>query len=163
MSAKDEQPVKIYRYGLQVGNAELPKGSSADCAAISKHIEAHWGKVETVFHELCSDYVHVDVHYVKATKERPFHTLITSGMSDRPMRAPDGAEDFRYSELVISLPPEWPLDEESFKDEKNWWPIRWLKKLARFPHEYDTWFTWGHTIPNDDPPVPFAENTKFCC
>ena len=111
----------------------------------------------------CSDYVHVDVHFVKATKQRPFHTLITSGMSDRPMRSPDGAEDYRYSELVISLPPDWPLDKESLRDEQNWWPVRWLKKLARFPHEYNTWMMWGHTIPNDDPPVPFAANTKLCC
>ena len=35
--------------------------------------------------------------------------------------------------------------------------------LARFPHEYDTWLGWGHTVPNGDPPVPFADNTRLCC
>ena len=163
MGTPEREPARILRHERRTGDAEIPRGSAEDYDAIAKHIETHWGKVETVFHELMSDYVHVDVHFVKATKGRPFHTLITSGMSDRPMPAPEGAEDLRYSELVISLPPDWPLDKESFKNELNWWPIRWLKKLARFPHEYNAWVMWGHTIPNDDPPVPFATNTKFCC
>jgi hypothetical protein len=163
MGPPKKEPARILRHERRSSDAELPSGGAGDYTAISNHIETCWGKAETVFHELCSDYVHVDVHFVKATKQRPFHTLITSGMSDRPMHAPEGAEDYRYSELVISLPPDWPLDEESFKDEQNWWPIRWLKKLARFPHEYDTWIMWGHTIPNDDPPVPFAKNTRCCC
>ena len=34
--------------------------------------------------------------------------------------------------------------------------------LARLPHEYDTWLWYGHTIPNDDPPEPYAPNTEVC-
>ena len=36
---------------------------------------------------------------------------ITSGMSDLPMSAPPGAEECRYAELMISLPPSWLLDK----------------------------------------------------
>ena len=35
--------------------------------------------------------------------------------------------------------------------------------LARFPHEYDTWLWYGHSLPNGDPPQHFADNTDLCC
>jgi len=63
---------------------------------------------------------------------------------------------------MTCLPPDWRLTQEDFKNESWYWPIRWLKILARFPHEYDTWLWEGHTIPNGDPPEPFADNTQFC-
>jgi hypothetical protein len=47
--------------------------------------------------------------------------------------------------------------------ERWYWPIRWLKTLARLPHEYKTWLSAGHTVPNGDPPQPFAPETKLCC
>src|SRR5206468_473160 len=47
--------------------------------------------------------------------------------------------------------------------EKNWyWPVRWLRWMARFPHEHDTWFAFGHTMPNGDPPQPLTPETKLC-
>lgn len=66
------------------------------------------------------------------------------------MTVPD-PEVPRYAELVISLPPFWPLDEQSWRDERHYWPVRLLKTLGRLPHEYDTWLGVGHTIPNGDP------------
>ncbi len=77
------------------------------------------------------------------------------------MKTPEGAEQMQYGELVLTLPPDWPLSQEAFKDEKNYWPIRWLKTLARLPHDYDTWISFGHTIPNGDPPQPFDSSTKL--
>ena len=69
-----------------------------------------------VFHELISDQVHIDLHWVKPTAERPFHTLVTSGMSNLPMTTPPGAEEVRYAELSICLPADWKLSEEDFKE-----------------------------------------------
>lgn len=100
---------------------------------------------------------------MKPTAQRPYHTLITSGMSDKPMTVPAGAENLRHAEMLISLPAEWPISEEAFRDYRNFWPVRWLKTLARFPHEYDTWLSFGHTLPNEDPPQPYADNTELCC
>ena len=89
---------------------------------------------------------------------------ITTGMSDKPMHVPDGAEDFRYAELVVCLPPDWKLTKEDFANEANYWPIRLIKSLARLPHEYDTWLGPGHSIPNGgDDPQPYADNTRLCC
>jgi hypothetical protein len=153
----------IYRHKARTIPFQLTAGDGALIDNIGDHIERHIGEVETVFHELVSDLVHVDVHFIPATAERDYHVLVTTGMSEAPMNVPAGAEEFRFAELAICLPRSWPLTQESFKDENNYWPVRWLKILARMPHEYDTWLGPGHTVPNGDPPEPFAENTKLCC
>lgn len=140
---------------------EFAIGDSDNMEAISAHIDRHLGKVETVFHELISDKVHIDVHIVAPTPERPYYALVTSGMSDRPMTAPEGAEDFRHAELYLFLPADWPMGDEAWKNDDNYWPVRALKFLARFPHDYSTWLSYGHTIPNGNPPQPFADNTAL--
>ena len=98
---------------------------------ISAHIEEHIGPIDYVFHELVSEYVHIDIHRVPPQKQRPFYTLVTSGMSEQPMTVPNGAETLRFTELMLSLPPHWRLSMEDFRDERNYWPIRLLKVLAR--------------------------------
>jgi hypothetical protein len=82
-------------------------------------------------------------------------------MSDLPMQGAD-PED-RYAELVLCLPPTWKLSQQAFKDQRNYWPVEWLKRVARLPHEYQTWVGAGHTIPNGDPPEPFDDSTDMCC
>jgi suppressor of fused protein SUFU len=152
--------MSIFRHERASEKWELDGPGAENIAAITEHVEKFWGPVGTVWHEIVSDYVHIDVLPVPPTPDKPFHTFITSGMSDRPMKA---AEQQFYGELLISLPADWPVDDTSTKDERNWWPIGQLKYLARFPHQYDTWLDFGHKVPNGDPPQPFAENTAFCC
>jgi hypothetical protein len=138
-----------------------PAFDSPDGVKIEQHIEKHIGKIETVYHELVSDLVHVDVFFIKPTPQKNHITLVTSGMSSRAMKAPPQAEKWQYAELLICLPPDWPLNDEALEDERKYWPIRQLKMLARLPHEYDTWLWYGHTIPNGNPAQPFASNTKL--
>lgn len=158
---KSESGSPIYRYNQD--DQKAFEGASGDPSTeeIADHIEKHVGKIHLVLHEIISEQVHIDVYWVKPTPERPFHTFVTSGMSDKPMNTPEGVEGCDYAELSICLPEDWKLSEEDLNDENNYWPIRWLKYLARFPHEYNTWFGFGHTIPNGDPAEPFAENTKL--
>ncbi len=167
----------IYNYENLTPKEYTPAlGDGENIEAISEHIEKHVGKVELVFHEIISDLVHIDVHWVKPSEDFPFHKLITSGMSDMPMHAPEGMEAFKYAELCILLPADWQLegvekenetellnDENNLEDENYYWPIRWLKIIARFPHEYDTWVWDGHSIPNGENAEPFADNTKLGC
>lgn len=129
---------------------------------ISNHIEAYLGPVKTVFHEVVSDTVHIDVHFINPTEAFPFARLVTSGMSDLPMLIPEGSEVPNYAELMITLPGNWHLDQKSFEDEGWYWPVRLIKSLARLPHKYGTWLGWGHTIPNGDPAEPYAPNTSLC-
>jgi Suppressor of fused protein (SUFU) len=138
-----------------------PDLSQSNLAAVDAHIEEHLGQVDFVWHELVSDLVHIDIHVIKPTPQRNWYTLVTSGMSDRPMHSPEGAEDYRYAEVMMCLPPTWKLGQEHFKDEQNYWPIRWLKMLARLPHEYNTWLSYWHTVPNGDPAEPLANNTSL--
>ncbi len=140
----------------------------ADDERITAHLARTLGAPDFVWHELISDGVHVDVHVVPAAPDRPYITLVTAGMSARPMTLPAdaGAEhtaEWSHAELCIFLPPDWPLTEAALKDERqgNYWPIRLLKTLARLPHDYNTWLGWGHSIPNGDPAQPYAPDTKL--
>jgi hypothetical protein len=155
----------VYRYSDETRPSpfEMAIGDSENIERISEHIERYCGPIGTVMHELVSDLVHIDVHCVAPTEERPYHTLVTSGMSDRPMSAPEQVAECQYAELMLCLPPNWPLDDKSLEDGKHYWPIYLLKMLARFPHKFNTWLWWGHTMPNGDPAEPYADNTQLCC
>jgi hypothetical protein len=156
----------IYRHETRTKPFEPAFGDEKAIDAITRHIEKFIGPADNVFHELISDLVHVDIHVVQPTPERNWYTLVTSGMSDKPMTVPDDdpeLQEFKHAELLMCLPPDWPMDQESWEDENNYWPIRWLKIMARMPHEYDTWLGWGHTVPNGDPPEPLAPGTEMCC
>jgi hypothetical protein len=153
----------IFRHKPREKAFDLVTGDEQSIQAIVDHIETHLGKIDMVFHELISDLVHIDVHEIKPTPERNFWTLVTTGMSDRPMTVPDGVDDARFAELMICLPPSWKVSEKGFQEEANYWPIRLLKILSRLPHEYDTWLAPGHTVPNGDPPEPYVPKTEFCC
>lgn len=131
---------------------------------VQEHVEHFFGTVDLVFHEIVSDSIHLDVLYVKPTTEQPFHTFVTMGMSNMPMTATHETDGGPFAELMICLPEEWEVpdqydvigDPETYE---IYWPIYWLKTLARFPHEHNTWLGSGHTIPNGDPAQPFATNT----
>jgi hypothetical protein len=152
----------VYRH-VRSKPFEHAVGDPESLQVIGGHIARHVGDPATVFHEIVSDLVHIDIHVVAPTPARNYYTLVTTGMSDRPMNVPKGMENFSHLELFLSLPPTWPMDEKAapFKDERNYWPIRLLKILARLPHEYDTWLGLHHTMPNGDPPAPWADNTRL--
>ncbi|HEX2078893.1 MAG TPA: suppressor of fused domain protein [Longimicrobium sp.] len=164
----DEEPelsesgAPIYRYEAPSDEETISGGDGDLIQAVSDHVERHLGPVTQVFHEIVSPTVHVDVHWVAPSRRRPWHILATSGMAERPMNVPEELAEWAFAELVVALPASWPIGMEAFQDEANYWPIRWLKILARFPHEYNTWLGHGHTMPNGDPPEPFAPSTRLC-
>lgn len=132
---------------------------------ISRHIQRTVGPISTVFHEIVSDDLHIDVHHVRSTFLRRYEVFVTSGMSAKPMTVPDDMRDFAYAEVLAILPRGWPATKESWFDERNYWPIRLLKDLARYAHHNATWLGYGHTVANGDGdagPKPYAENTRLC-
>lgn len=146
-------------YDNPEGDPDLGDESAHDLEILSNHISRWWGDEPEVFHEIVSEYVHIDLHIVPATTERPYHVVITSGMSDRAMTAKDGTN--YYCELLLALPPDWPIRKEDFNDERFWWPFRHLKQTARFPHVFKTCLWYGHTVSNEDPPQPFHETALY--
>ncbi len=147
------------KYDGPKGDPKLGAESAQDLELLGQHITQWWGDAPEVFHEIASEYVHIDLHIVPASADRTHHTVITTGMSDRPMKFK--GED-RYCELLLALPPEWPIKKESFVDEAVWWPFRHLKQTARFPHVYETFLWYGHTVANEDPPKPYHQTANFC-
>lgn len=163
---KDQDNNSIYYHDekIEPESQETVYCTESEMQAIEEHVEKYIGEITWVMHEIVSDNLHIDVLIVEPTPERNFYTLITLGMSALPMFVPEDSEISPYAELMICLPPDWVIkqteentDDEP-ADEKNYWPVRWLKMLARFPIDYKTWLGYGHSIPNGE---HFANNTKL--
>jgi len=124
---------------------------------IEKHIANGFGKFDNVLHELVSPDIHVDICVINPTPERNYYTLVTMGMGAHRMNVPKEAKKMGIdrAEVLIALPPDWDIQSD---DEKWYWPLRWLKVLARLPGEHKTWLGYGHTVPNG---APFAENIEL--
>ena len=124
---------------------------------VQRHIERRIGHFNRVFHEIVSPDIRVDVAIIEPTPERNYYTLVTMGMGAHRMTVPRDleGENFDRAELIICLPPDWPLNSSN---EMWFWPVKWLKVMARLPGEQHTWLAWGHTVSNNE---PLAENTKL--
>lgn len=125
--------------------------------ALEAHIDKFFGHSDHVFHEIASPDIHVDIFIVEPTAERNYYTLVTSGMGAHRMNVPKELAEYKLerAEIVVYLPADWNISDH---EEKNYWPLRWLKILARLPLEEDSWLGWGHSVPNGK---PFAENTQL--
>ena len=124
--------------------------------ALETYIKENIGEFDEVFHELVSPDIHCDIYIVKPTPERNYYTLVTGGMGAYHMNIPEDFSGSPFAEMVIHLPATWNIKSE---EEKDYWPIRWLKILSRLPIEQDTFLAWGHTVPTGEP----LEGTKFTC
>ncbi len=126
---------------------------------IDKHLDQFFDENDdiVVFDEIESDVIHRDVYFVKANEDRPYHILLSCGMSALPMKIPEDIDSSPYAEVMILLPKEWNLEYDSFKDERNYWPIRLIKEIMILPHPDETWLGFGHTFAHEE----FAERIGF--
>lgn len=127
--------------------------SEEEMEAIETHTSTWFGAHESVFHELVSPDLHIDLLLIEPRPEHDYYTIVTMGAGAHRMNIPDGYEGPDRAEFLINLPKEWDIHNE---EESSYWPLRWLKILARLSLHHDTWVGWGHTIPSEG---PFAENT----
>lgn len=133
--------------------------ASESMEEICAHIESIFGESEIVMHEIVSDELHIDVFPIPPSEGWPCWTLYTTGMSEIAMSVPreegddeDEVRGMQYAEMMIQLPPDWPvLDEDAGNKEEHYWPIRWLKRAARLPNEEDSWLGVGHTVQFSEP------------
>lgn len=119
--------------------------------AVGDHVDLNYGKGYDVFHEITSEYVHVDVFRIGPTSARPYWTLITCGMAQLPMHVDKTIKNpnrYRYAELTLCLPETWPMSEQAWDNPTHYWPIGMIKTLALYPHKCKTWFWLGHSIPS---------------
>ncbi len=136
-------------------NFNLIMYDEEEILALETHIAKAYGEFDSVLHEIISPDIHVDICVIKPTKERNFYTLITMGMGAYKMDVPEEISNKSRAELCIYLPNDWDINND---DEKFYWPMRWLKILARLPIEHKTWLGYLHTIPSGE---PLADNTEL--
>jgi hypothetical protein len=118
---------------------------------MTEHFENILGPVRVVFHETDSTFVHVDIHQIEFEEGDDAVTYFTTGMAEHPMNVPPDVEEpdeYRYAELVMHLPPEYPRDLATLQRPEYWWPFHVMQSLARIPHERESWVWGGHTIRN---------------
>lgn len=138
---------------------------------ILEHIEEHLGRLSPLSLQevVPADDLPLVIHSVPpnpklAKLNGKCQALVTNGMSAKPMTVPEGAENFRFAELVVYLPPDWPLNEKALEDPKHYWPIDWLRRIARWPYQNKTWLGGQYAIiANGEPPAPLGPNVRFTC
>ena len=147
---------------LQEENAGLELYEAAEMEVVEEHISKCFGAFENVFHEIVSPDIHVDICVIPPNDDRNYYTLVTMGMGAHRMNVPKELAEYELerAELLVALPPDWKLDQESMADETWYWPVRMLKSIARLPGEEDSWLGWGHTVASSEG-TAYAENTKL--
>ena len=112
--------------------------SEEEMEVIENHITQNFGDFDSVFHEIISPDIHVDICMIPPSEERNYYVLVTMGMGAHWMKVPEELAEYKLerAELAVCLPPDWNLQSD---DEKWYWPIRMLKVLARLPISEDTW------------------------
>lgn len=134
-------------------------------AEIVAHFRKHYGKPDKkVIREVVptSDYP-VVIHYISPSeKHEESAVLFTTGLSRFEMPAPKGEDRFRRAELMILLDKEWPAPPEAIKNAKWAWPIQWLRKIAGYPVQNETWLGANLTVLTDEePPKPLGPGTAY--
>lgn len=150
-------------HGATLPPAETPVKPDDLAAEIIRHVEQHLGPVQPLaLTEIVAGSVSIRIHVVPPTATRNWLTLFTTGMSERAMTVPPGGEPYCYAELMVLLPPDWPLTDDALRTKDHFWPIEWLRRIGNYPHEHQTWLTGAYAIlSNGEPPAPLSPNTPF--
>jgi hypothetical protein len=141
-----------------IGTSSPQPAQSA--TAIRAHVERHIGPIDRVFRDESEPAI--DVLHVAPVDSRPYHTLVTAGMSAFEMPVPADKDAPRRLELMMTLRERWRLEDQGSVAESGLWPVRLLQRLGRGAREHDSWLGWGHVVPNGEPAQPYAANTKLC-
>ncbi len=134
--------------------------SEQELEEYESYVQTCLGSYEQVFHEIASPDVHLDVLPIPPDERMPFYKLVTMGAGAYRMNLPEPMQgyDLEYAEYMIFVPADWNLNSS---DEKDYWPMRTLKSIARLPINADTWLGYGHTVSANAEGSPYAENTPF--
>lgn len=125
---------------------------------LRQHIEQQLGAPQQVFTDPSTQ---LQILHIPASFKRPLQTLVSLGMSLEAMQVPARFQANPWLELMLFLPPDWRLDQAALSQGLWSWPLAELFFLAQFPHKYNTWLGWGHTLPNGEPIEAFAANTDL--
>jgi hypothetical protein len=139
---------------------------------IREHVTKHVGEITDTYHQLITvplmtGGVPMEILHVPPAEKRPFHTLVTMGMSQEALPAPKEFKDLRHVELVLLLPPMWkppkgPVIPNGI--DASTWPMSHLLNIAQNCHIHKQFLLFGMFLPNGDEPgklKPFAQGVPF--
>jgi hypothetical protein len=110
--------------------------------ARERHYERFFGRMtQKIMHSTDVKAVHIDIYQFEPTKERPYWTLITSGMSNERQAEPEDCAEHMSPRAEILM----------YAREPQGWMFNVLKGLAEMPFEDSTYLHWWHTVPNGMP------------
>jgi hypothetical protein len=143
--------------------AETPRKQPASCEEeIVAQLTKQFGPVRpAALAEIVPTGLPIAIHVIPPTETHKQLTLFTTGMSEQPMTVPEGQDEYRYAELLIHLPADWPLTKKALGDPRYNWPIRWLQNTARYPYDNNTWLGGPFTIITTNPPQKIAPDAQF--
>lgn len=132
---------------------------------VDQHIGSYFdGCSITVFHEIPTLDIHLDVYRIRPTNSQ-FDVLLTSGMSTIAMNVIEGAKNaasLRFAEVMALIPKGIDFGKIYPSGTKYDWIISMVKQTAKFPHFYDTWIGVGHTLQAHEQLKPYSNDTDFC-
>lgn len=157
MNNFNKSKMHYYIKGLQ----EPPKYiySKEEANQLENFVKNKFGEYTSVYHELYSPDIHLDILVVPPTNKDNYYKLITKGMGAYQMNVPNDLKDYAIdrAELVVYLPHDW-----DFKQKDNGWIISLLKVIARTPIFENGWVGYGQTFSqNVEGTIPYSTNTKF--
>ncbi len=137
--------------GLGGAQIEIPPAPTAGFVAQREagYVE-RFGPYSEVHHELQPIVPHIDVYVHPPHGDRDFTTLVTGGMSDNPMPVPPGACSPR-AELLL------------YVDEPKQEYVELLRFVAQLPYKQQTWYSYGSTMTNGQPPQPIFDGSVLDC
>lgn len=107
-----------------------------------RHYERFFGPItQALMHSTDGKPIHIDIYQFEPTPERPFWTLVTSGMSNERQIEPDDCEGQMSSRAEILM----------YVSQPQGWMFSVLKGLAEMPFDDNTLLHWWHTVPNGMP------------
>jgi hypothetical protein len=130
-------------------------------ATLRAHLAATLGKADELsLREVVPSGAPVVIHRVVRGDEQ---FLVTEGMSAAAMTPPGSTAVSRFAEVYFRLPAGWPLTAEALADPRRGWPVEWLRRVARLPHDGPFWLdSDGALLSAADPPAPLAPDTRLC-
>lgn len=132
---------------LNMAPIPTPEPTSHLIKIRERGLEKMFGPATEVNHQLGPGAPHIDVYTHSPTASRPFTTLVTGGMSDHAMAIPGQGNASPRCELMM------------YVDEVEDIYISLLRYLASIPYQQSTWFSYGSTMNNGNPPQPIFEGS----
>lgn len=161
MHAQDYDQTQVVDYLKSLGVKDLRETTPPDYEAahrqLTSYLVSERGEVSDQTWEMPGE-PRIVIRHIPASEQFSEQTLFTLGLSDR--RLPLENEPYFATELRLTLPADWPLDEKSLRDPNCNWPLEWLKRIAAELRAGTSMPPTPMLSMHGEPPQPLGPNTN---